>query len=228
MARGSLPSKRLHMRQSLRRMRAKPILWLSWLCAAAVVVLAARAVAYALSPSPLARALGHEAGGPSLPVISAGAVVVGVALAAAVVGLAAIGVRERALLEAIDAPRLRLGRLAARATALFVVTCLGFAMLESYLHWRAGLGWHGLQCLLGPVHRNAIPVMAALSLVAAALAAALEHVLSWIRRTMAAVERARIPLVFPLITAVPAPVQAPPPARIGSSLGARAPPFSVT
>ena len=27
-----------------------------------------------------------------------------------------------------------------------------------------GLGWHGIHCLLGPVHRNAIPILAALSL----------------------------------------------------------------
>ena len=41
--------------------------------------------------------------------------------------------------------------------------------LESYLHWRAGLGWHGLHCLAGPVHRDAVPIVAALSLVAVAL-----------------------------------------------------------
>jgi hypothetical protein len=201
---------------------------LSWFGAAALVVLAARAVAYALSPSPLARALGHEAGGPSLPAIAVGALVGGVALAAAVVALAAVGVRERALLEAVEAPRLRLGRLSVRALALFVVTSAAFTMLESYLHWRAGLGWHGLHCLFGPVHRNAIPILAALSLVAAALAAALEHVLAWMRRTMAAVEGVRIPLAFPVLAAVPAPAQTTPRIRLGSSLGARAPPFWVS
>jgi hypothetical protein len=59
-----------------------------------------------------------------------------------------------------------------------------FAFVESYIHWRQGLGWHGLHCLTGPVHRNAIPVLGALSLVAAALVAAVEHVLAWIRRTL--------------------------------------------
>ena len=33
-------------------------------------------------------------------------------------------------------------------------------MLESTIHWREGLGWHGLHCLLGPVHRDAIPILA--------------------------------------------------------------------
>ena len=42
-----------------------------------------------------------------------------------------------------------------------------FAMFESYLHWRAGIGFHGLSCLVGPVHRNAIPLLAALALAAA-------------------------------------------------------------
>ncbi|MDX6513505.1 MAG: hypothetical protein QOE36_3009, partial [Gaiellaceae bacterium] len=96
--------------------------------------------------------------------------------------------RERRLLAPeplVEEPRLRVRRLAARAVALFVSTSLAFMVLESTLHWRAGLGWHGLQCLVGPTHRNAIPILGALSLVAAALAAALEHVVAWMRRTVA-------------------------------------------
>ena len=58
------------------------------------------------------------------------------------------------------------------------------------LHWRAGLGWHGLDCLLGPVHRDALPILAALATVATALLAALDHVIAWMRRTLAAL-RAR-------------------------------------
>jgi hypothetical protein len=73
-------------------------------------------------------------------------------------------------------PRLRLGLLAARALALWLVAMPAFAYLESTIHWREGLGWHGLHCLTGPVHRNAIPILGALSLATAALAAALEHV----------------------------------------------------
>ena len=58
-------------------------------------------------------------------------------------------------------------------------------MLESTIHWREGLGWHGLTCLLGPVHRDAIPILAALSLVAVAVHGAVEHLLDWARRLFA-------------------------------------------
>ena len=165
----------------------------AWLGGGALVVLAARAIAYALSPSPLAQAFEGRAGGPALPVVAVVAVVLGVAVAAAVVWLAALGVRERALLAEAPAPPLRLARLAVRAAVLFVTTCFAFALFESWEHWRAGLGWHGLHCLTGPAHRNAIPILAALSLVAAALAAALEHVLAWMRRTIARLRAPRRP-----------------------------------
>jgi len=85
-------------------------------------------------------------------------------------------------------------RLTVRALALFAATSLAFALLESYLHWRAGLGWHGLQCLLGPVHRDAVPVIGALSLLAVAVHGALEHLLAWARR-LAALLAARLPLL---------------------------------
>jgi hypothetical protein len=67
-------------------------------------------------------------------------------------------------------------------------------MLESYLHWRAGLGWHGLHCLIGPVHRDAIPVVAGLSLFATAAHAAFEHLLAWARRLVALLA-ARLPVL---------------------------------
>jgi hypothetical protein len=69
--------------------------------------------------------------------------------------------------------------------SLAVVTSVSGGLLEAYLHWRAGLGWHGLHCLVGPVHRNLLPFEAALSLCAAALVAAAQHVLGWMRRTFA-------------------------------------------
>ena len=163
-----------------------------WVAGGALVVLAARAFAYALSPSPLAAAFEGRAGAPALPFVVAGAGVLGVVIAAAVVGLAALGVRERALLADAAPPKLRLRRLLARAFGLFVSTALAFALLESWEHWRVGLGWHGLHCLTGPVHRNAIPILAALSLVVAALAAALEHVLAWMRRAIASLRRTRL------------------------------------
>jgi hypothetical protein len=195
----------------------------AWLSGGALVILATRAVVYALSPSPLAQAFEREAGGPALPFVIVAAAVLGVAVAAALLGLAAFGVRERALLAEAPAPPLRLRLLLVRAVALFVATSLGFALFESWLHWRAGFGWHGLHCLTGPVHRNAIPILAALSLIAAALAAALEHVVAWMRRTIASLRARLEPIPLPVVFA---PVQ---PALAGAAvraLRARGPPGS--
>jgi len=198
----------------------------AWLSAVVLVVLGSRTIAYAISPSPLAAELSHQAGGPSLPLIAVVAALLAVALSAAVVWIATLGVRERQLLETrpvIGAPRLRLGLLAIRALALWLVAMPAFAYLESTIHWREGLGWHGLHCLVGPVHRNAIPILGALSLVAAAFAAALEHIFAWMRRTLAGIAAPRriaglVILVRPTSTEVlPAAVSATP-------LGARGPP----
>jgi hypothetical protein len=159
-----------------------------WLGAGAVVVLGARSIAYALAPGPLARALEGDAGGPRLPVSCVAALGLALALSSGILWLAALGVRERRLLAAApvaEVPRLRLRRVALHTLLLSAGTMLGFAFLESYLHWRAGLGWHALHCLSGPVHQSVFPILGALSLVAAALAAAVEHVLAWMRRTVA-------------------------------------------
>ena len=199
----------------------------AWIVTGVLVVLGARAIAYAISPSPLASALQHRAGGPGLPFVVAVSAALAVAIAAAVVWLAALGVRERRLLESrplAAEPRLRLGLLVARALVLWLATMPAFALLESYLHWRAGLGWHGLQCLIGPVHRAAIPLLASLSLVAAALAAALDHVLAWMRRTLAGLARPRL---HPLARVQP---RRPRELLLASgftrALGARGPPLS--
>ena len=112
------------------------------LAALALVVLGSRTIAYALSPSPLAAELSHQAGGPALPVIAVVAVLLAVAFSAAIVWLAALGVRERRLLETrplVAEPRLRLGLLAARALALWLVAMATFALLESTIHGREGL-----------------------------------------------------------------------------------------
>ena len=171
-------------------MRAR---FLVWPAVVALLVLVARWLAYALAPSPLARVLEHSAGGPSLVVVtllSLGLALLGSVL---VVWLAALGVRERARLEPERiAPSLRLRRLALRAVGLYLVSCFAFAMFESYLHWRAGIGFHGLSCLVGPVHRNAIPLLAALSLAAAALAEAVEHLLAWARAVVRELRRRRL------------------------------------
>jgi hypothetical protein len=173
----------------------KPLRLLAWFAIGALVVLTGRTLAYALSPTPLAAMLSHQAGGPRLPIIAVVSLILGVGVSSCALWLAALGVRERRLLETrplLVEPRLRVRRLLGRSLVLWVTTMLAFALTESYIHWRAGLGWHGIHCLIGPVHRDVIPILGALSLIAAALAAALEHVLAWMRRVLAAIT-ARLP-----------------------------------
>jgi hypothetical protein len=170
------------------RAEVRPLRVLFWLGTVALVVLASRSIVYALSPSPLAVALSHRAGGPTLPVIAVVSLGLALGLSVAAVWLATLGIRERRQLEprpVLSIPRVHLGFLAARALGLWLLAMPVFAYLESYIHWRQGLGWHGIHCLVGPVHRNAIPVLGALSLVASALAGAIEHIVAWMRRTIA-------------------------------------------
>ncbi|MEA2169939.1 MAG: hypothetical protein QOF76_3239 [Solirubrobacteraceae bacterium] len=200
----------------------------AWAAATVLVVLAARSLAYAVEPSPLARELQRSAGGPALWTTALAALAAGAAIAAALVWLAAIGVAEQRRLErrrVLAAPgRPRIGRLLARTGGLSLAAAAGFAVLESTLHWRAGLGWHGISCLTGPVHRDAIPIIVALSLVAAAGAAAAEHVTGWMRRTLARLAAVvRLPR---LPAAVAAPSLRP---LVGSfaPFGARGPPVAA-
>jgi hypothetical protein len=176
---------------------------LLWPCVVALLVLIARWLAYALAPSPLAGSFERSAGGPRLVVVvlvSLGLAVVGSSL---VVWLASLGVRERQRLHPERvAPALRLRRLAARAVLLFAASSLAFALFESYLHWRAGIGFHGLSCLVGPVHRNAIPLLAALALAAAALAEAVAHLVGWMRAVVRELRRRRLRAVPPVFRPV--------------------------
>ena len=168
-------------------MRAR---FLLWPFVVGLIVLVSRQLAYALAPSPLARVLGHAAGGPSLVTVTLVSLGLAGLASTLVVWLAALAVRERARLRPERvAPRLRLRRLAARAVGLYLASSLAFALFESYLHWRAGLGFHGLSCLVGPVHRDAIPLLAALTLAAAALAEAVEHLLAWARAVVRELRR---------------------------------------
>ena len=188
-------------------MKARLLLWPA---AVALLVLTARALANALSPSPLARVLERSAGGPDLVTVALVSLGVAATASTLVVWLVSLGVRERARLRPERvAPRLRLRRLAVRAVALYVTSSVAFALFESYLHWRAGLGFHGLSCLVGPVHRNAIPILAALALLAAALAEAAGHVLAWMRAVVRELRRRRLrPFLLPLRSAPSAPLLA--------------------
>jgi hypothetical protein len=201
---------------------------LHWLPLAALVVLAARVLAYALAPrsTVVGNELERQAGGPGLVVTALVALVGAAVVASAVLWLATLAVRERHLLTGWvgEAPSLRPLHVLGAALGLFVVTSLAFASLESYLHWRAGLGFHGLHCLVGPIHRDALPILGALSLLAAAAEAAARHLLRWMRRTLHALRaqpRARLrPPARPLPPRSEAPVH---PVLAGLDL-ARGPP----
>ena len=200
-----------------------------WVPVAAVVVIAAHELVYALVPqSVLIAALERGEGGPQLVVpLTVGALGVA-ALAATVLWLAVVAVRERLALEGrrlVQAPRLRFPPIAGRAAALFLVTSLSFALTESYLHWRAGLGWHGFDCLVGPVHRDAIPILGALSVLAASVHGALEHLLAWTRRAFAQLASV-LQIRLARTARTPAPARVVRRARAGR-LGARGPPGPV-
>jgi hypothetical protein len=202
-----------------------------WTLLGAAVVLATRTIVYAIAPSQsqLLVSLEHESGPPQLIGVFAAVALVSVALGAAALWLAVVAVRERLALERhqlVDAPRVRPLRLAARALVLSLTASFAFAMLESYLHWRAGLGWHGLHCLIGPVHRDAIPVLAGLSLLAVAAHGAIEHLLAWAHRLVTLLA-ARLPLLrgsAPIFSSTARPRSA----RVGSAAAApRGPPVEA-
>jgi hypothetical protein len=201
---------------------------LAWLAAAVLVVVLGRTIGYATAPSPAAELYAGKVGGPALPAIALVALAVGASLAIVICWLAALGVRERQLLEqrvlSSPPPALRPARIAWNAVALSAITAPAAGLLEAYVHWRAGLGWHGLHCLVGPVHRDLIPIVGALSLVAAAAIAAAAHVLGWMRRTFALLRRAQARVA--VVQANPDPIES---CRVrerfrASSGGARAPP----
>jgi hypothetical protein len=168
--------------------------------AVVLVVLLARTLAYAALPDPTARFLRHQAGGPAVPAVAVVALGICAVLAVTLCWLVAVAVRERALIERREAERFAIARTCALAGRLTVATCFAGGMLEAYLHWRAGLGWHGLHCLVGPVHRDLLPFEAGLSFVAAAVIAAAHHVSGWMRRTFA-----RLAAALPALLLVAAP-----------------------
>jgi hypothetical protein len=152
----------------------------------ALVVLTARQLAYALAPQPTIASLPDAVGGPGLVVTTLVVIPVALALSCTLLWLAALGVRERHLLseEIVVAPRVRPLRVGVDGAAVAAAGCVAFAGLESWVHWRAGLGFHGLACLTAHEHRNAIPIIFALALLAAAARGALRHVMAWMRRTI--------------------------------------------
>ncbi len=197
-----------------------------WVIVVALVVLATRTIAYALAPqSVLLAALVRGEGGPQVAGALIAFALLGAGVAIAALWLAVVAVRERLALEGrrlVETPRLRPLLLAGRMAGLFLTASFVFAMTESYIHWREGLGWHGLHCLVGPVHRDAIPILAALSLVAVAVHGAIEHLLAWARRLVAQLA-ARLPVLRGASPVAPR-LALPHPAGAASANGARGPP----
>jgi hypothetical protein len=167
---------------------------LVWALAAALVIAISRQIAYALAGDAVAQRLAGRGGGADPIWIAAVALTASAAVALVGAWLVAIGVRERCALDlarwAAPAP-LRPSRIAARAAALGLATNLGFALVESCIHYHEGLGWMGLRCIRGPVHADAAPILVGLSLVVAALVTAADHVVAALRRTAARCALAR-------------------------------------
>jgi hypothetical protein len=104
------------------------------------------------------------------------------------------------------------------------VTSIGGGLFEAYIHWRAGLGWHGLDCIVGPVHRDLLPIETSLSLVAAAALAAAERVLAWMQRTVALLRAVSLCVTYSCAVFRPAGVTVPRRLTLLSAGAARAPP----
>jgi hypothetical protein len=199
---------------------------LAWLGTVALLVLVARWLAYELAqPSPLANRFAASAGGPSLVLVSVVSLGLAAAIAVTTLWLAVLGVRERQRLRPDRVPpRLRLRRLALNALALYAASALVFTTFESYVHWRAGIGFHGLSCLVGPVHRNAIPLLAALALVASALAEAVLHLIAWMRAAARELLRPRL-FLLPLRPTAGQRLVSLNPSRVPQRARSRAPPL---
>jgi hypothetical protein len=170
---------------------------LLWLPVLVLVVGATRTLAYALAPTPtpLTLALQREVGGPRLVVTTFVALGLAIGASSAFLWLASMAVRERHIARGRSGvpPSLRIRTVGRRALVLWAAAAVGFTAVESFVHWRAGLGLHGVHCLLGPAHRDVVPLLAALSLIAAACHGALEHLLGWMRRTLLLLLRRRAP-----------------------------------
>jgi hypothetical protein len=148
-----------------------------------------RWIAYALAAGTLAQKLSSQGAGARPAVVAA--ISLGLALAATGTGLwlVAAGLRERSRLEldgwAASSRPFSARQLLARSAALSAATIVVFTTVESLIHYQDGLGFHGWHCIAGPVHQNAAPIMIALSLMAAAVVAAVDAVLAAVRRVVA-------------------------------------------
>jgi hypothetical protein len=200
-----------------------------WLAVASVVFLSGRALAYALAPLPTLEAarLGRVTGGARPLELAVGGLALAALLAGAVLAVATAAVRQRHLLasgSSFRPPAPSVRAVAIGSLGLWLATALAFALIESRIHAEHGLHMSPFHCLFGPVHRDVLPIFAALSLLAAALVAAAEYLLVWLRRTLGALRRNR-QFAYPPTAPLAAPVLAVfAPADTRRGLGSRAPP----
>ena len=119
------------------------------------------------------------------------------AISVAAVWLAALGVRERQRLRPErERPRLRLGRLALRAVGPLGGELARVRAARVVHPLAGGLGFHGLSCLFGPVHRNALPLLSALALARSGARGGGQHLHAWIRAAVARAPRRRLVIVL--------------------------------
>jgi hypothetical protein len=186
--------------------------WL-WMAAVLLVVGLSRQIAYGLSDAPLAERLSAQGGGTNLTAVAS--ISLGIAALASAIGLwlVATGLRERSRLELddwVDGGRpINLRGVALSTLLLSVASATAFTSLESWLHYRAGLGFHAYHCLFGPVHENALPILIALSLVVSVAIAAVDAVLSAARRLVAQLVCSRRPVPPSSSQSLPAPCREP-------------------
>jgi hypothetical protein len=167
---------------------------LAHVSAIAGVVLVGRAIAYALVDDAAARDLAGISGGPRLAGVIATSIAVALVVSTAAIVIARLAAVERGA----RAPRSawqELRRCGARALGYSAGAIAAFDAFETIIHVRAGLGWHALHCLSGPVHANALPILIGLATVAAAVTSAFDL----LRQEWASARAARAPrsLTFP-------------------------------
>jgi hypothetical protein len=203
--------------------------WWLWAACLLLVVGVSRQIAYGLSDAPLAERLSAQGGGTNLTAVAA--ISLGLAAMVSAVGLwlVATGLRERSRLEldgwAGGGRSISLPGLALRTLLLSVASVVAFTSLESWLHYRAGLGFHAYHCLFGPVHENALPILIALSLVVSAAIAAADAMLSAARRLVAHLVRGRRPVHARTLRSLPAPLSQPRTRARGGRRRTRGPPL---
>jgi hypothetical protein len=160
-----------------------------WLGVALLVFLGGRYLAYALAPRPTLEAarLGRTTGGARSLELALALLVGAAVLSAAVLAVATAAVRQRRLTAgagSLRPPAPSAARVLLAAVTLWALTSAAFGLVEWRIHAAAGLHMSPLHCLVGPIHRDVLPIYAALALLAAALTAAAEYLVAWLRRTI--------------------------------------------